>query len=64
MIYFVHDNNYNLTIITSIINDNETWVKGIPSVNEELLNIGFTQKEVGLIVWGLTDIINRLCKKL
>ena len=50
-------------IILEIINDNESWGGGIPAIDSELIEMGFTDKEAGAIEHQLMDVINRLCKK-
>jgi hypothetical protein len=50
--------------IIAIILDRETWAEGIPQIDRELQEKGFTTKELNAIYSGIYRTIKRLQKKI
>jgi len=50
-------------IVSKIVNDKRAWEGGIPCMDSELQEMGFTRLEATKICTGVMNTINRLCKK-
>lgn len=51
-------------LIYEIATDEEAPALGIPKVDKELEDIGFTSKERNNIIWGVYETMSRLSKKI